>query len=106
MQEYLERRLPENWRDLDLYQRRHWLEDKGSVGTEERDKVCVLEIWAECLGKDPQNITRRDSFEISRLLKGLRGWVYTGGSVRFSIYGKQKVYEKSKAEPKTEPSTK
>lgn len=92
--EYLERLLPTNWDDLDTYQRRQWLVDDKNVGTVERTNVCTLEIWAECLEKDPNSITRRDSFEIGRILKSLRGWSATGATLRFKIYGVQKVYAK------------
>ena len=91
--EYLARLLPEKWEDMDVCQRRTWLEDKDNVGTVERESVCVLEIWAECFGNDPNRITRKDSFEISRLLKGLRGWKFDG-SKRSKLYGKQKMLVK------------
>lgn len=90
--EYLGRMLPENWDDLDTYQRRNWLADEKNEGTVKRDRVCILEIWAECLGKDPNSITRRDSFELSRLMKTIKGWKPYGGAVRFRHYGVQKAY--------------
>lgn len=92
--EYLERLLPNNWDSLDPYNRRNWLEDDNNVGTVIRSRVCLLEIWAECLGKDPNSITRKDSFELGRMLKSLRGWSSSGKSLRFKWYGAQKVFEK------------
>lgn len=90
--EYLTRLLPKNWDTLDPYQRRNWLEENEDSGTETRTSVCLLEIWAECLGKDPNNITRKDSFELGRMLKSLRGWSSTGKVTRLKWYGTQKVY--------------
>lgn len=90
--EYLARALPKNWEALDPYQRRSWLEVEDNVGTVERSRVCLLEIWAECLGKDPNNITRKDSFELGRMLKSLRGWTSTGKPHRFKWYGSQKAF--------------
>lgn len=94
--EYLERLLPTNWDDLDTYARRQWLADDKNTGTVERTTVCSLEIWAECLEKDPNSITRRDSYEISRILKSLKDWTPYGGSVRVKNYGKQKIFDKKR----------
>lgn len=90
--EYLERLLPTNWDTLDPYQRRNWLQDENNRGTVKRERVCLLEIWTECLGKDPNSITRRDSYEISRIMKAIRGWKPYGGVLRFRHYGDQKAY--------------
>lgn len=92
VEEYLNRLLPSNWDDLDTYARRHWLSDDKNEGTEERLQTCVLEIWSEALGKDPTDILRRDSFDISRLMKSLKDWKPYGGSLVFKNYGKQKAY--------------
>lgn len=90
--EYLERLLPENWDELDTYQRRNWLIDEANVGTVSRERVCILEIWAECLGKDPNSITRRDSMELGRIMKTLRGWTPHTKVIKFRHYGTQKGY--------------
>lgn len=90
--EYLDRLLPTNWDDLDTYQRRNWLADEKNEGTEERRDVCILEIWAECLGKDPNSITRRDSIELGRIMKTVKGWRPYGGVIRFKHYGVQKAF--------------
>lgn len=57
-----------------------------------RNRVCVMEVWAEALGREPAAITRRDSYEISRIMKSERGWTPTSRSVRFPLYGVQKEY--------------
>lgn len=92
VREYLERLLPRDWDAMDTYMRRDWLADSDKVGLVVRDRVCLLEIWAECLGKDPSNITRVDSFWLSRLMKSCRGWTPRGGTLKFPNYGTQKGY--------------
>jgi predicted P-loop ATPase len=92
--EYLRRLLPEDWDNMEPYARRQWLGEEKNVGTVERDSVCMLEIWTECLGKDATNITRKDSFELGRLLKSLRGWTPSGKATRVNWYGSQKVYRR------------
>ena len=90
--EYLERLLPTNWDDLDTYQRRNWLADEKNVGTVVRERTCILEIWAECLGKDPNSITRKDSIELGRIMKTVKGWKPYSGVLRFKHYGAQKAF--------------
>lgn len=94
IQEYLERQLPGNWDKLQPYERRQWLTDETNEGkgTVQRTTVCIMEVWAECLGKDPENITRRDSLELGRALKALRDWHPDTIPKRLKYYGKQKVY--------------
>lgn len=92
--EYLARLLPSDWEDKTPDERRNWLADDKNEGTVERRSVCMLELWAECLGKDPNNITRKDSFELGRMLKSLRGWTANTRPVRIKWYGLQKIYEK------------
>jgi hypothetical protein len=50
-----------------------------------------MEIWAECLGKNPEDITRRDSMELARAIKGMRDW-RPSGPARLKWYGLQKQY--------------
>lgn len=95
IREYLERQLPANWDALDLPQRRGWLEDVDNAGTVSRERVCILEVWAEGLGRDPNMITRRDSFEIGRIMKSIREWSQSERPARYRLYGLQKGYSRS-----------
>lgn len=101
VEEYLERLLPVNWNGMDLYQRRSYLggSEFGSAavaGTVRREKVCIMEIWCECFGKERQNLKRTDSYEIEGILKKLGGWKRTTetktGKTHFPIYGPQKTF--------------
>ena len=99
--EYLERLLPENWADMDIYQRRAFLgggefESQGITGTIRRERVCVMEIWVECFGKERPNIKKADSYEIEGILNKIGGWkkydANTTGKTRIPIYGVQKTF--------------
>jgi len=101
VEEYLNKLLPENWDDMDLFQRRAFLygSDFDTVhkeGTVRRDRVCVIEIWCECFGKQRENIKKADSYEIEGILQKIKGWQkYTGNKsnkMRFGDYGVQKGY--------------
>lgn len=90
--EYLSRKLPEDWYDMDTYERRDWLADSNKVGHVERERVCLLEIWSECLGNEPSRITRGDSFWLGRLMKTCNDWLPLGSTLKFENYGNQKAY--------------
>jgi predicted P-loop ATPase len=100
--DYIETLLPEKWDNMDLYERRSFLAgesefgDTVPIGAKKREKVCVHEIWCECLGKDKANLRRQDSFEIIGVLMRIGGWeTYSGnkqGQTRFPIYGNQKTF--------------
>lgn len=101
--EYLNRKLPKDWDDMDTYDRRNWLADGNAVGQVERRRVCLIEIWAECLGNDPGKITRTDSFWLGRLMKSAPGWEAHGGTLKFSGYGAQKAYTRAENQKTKKP---
>src|SRR6056297_2252386 len=99
--EYLDKLLPGDWAKMDLYQRRSFLngnefDDIGAVGSEERDKVCIMEIWCECFGKERQNLRRTDSYEIEGILNRIGGWKKMdsnkSGKTYYPLYGPQKTF--------------
>ena len=105
VQDYLDRLLPENWDSLDMYQRRTFLSggefgDTPIEGTVRRDRVCIMEIWCECFGKERQNLRKADSYELEGILNKVGGWErYTGnasGKMRISGYGIQRAFIRNK----------
>lgn len=96
--DYLNRLLPEDWDTMLRGERRVWIADEENKGTELRRQVCVLEIWAECLGQDINKIRRIDSMEIARIMKSFRDWEPLGNSRSFGPYGRQKGYKRRRNE--------
>lgn len=100
VREYLERLLPSDWDERDLNQRRAYLHGhefgEEPEGTIRRDKVCVMEIWAELFEGDPKQLTQLHAREIHDILRQTPGWKpYTEGvgKLRFGkLYGVQKAY--------------
>ena len=93
---FLNRKLPEDWADKDLESRRFWLDSDDEDGDVERETVSVMEIWAECFKKRPEDKKRADSDDIARILQQL-GWKRDGRATRrLPIYGVQGVYRRSK----------
>lgn len=57
VREYLDILLPDNWDDIDLFERRNFLTGNelgeiGRKGTVPRTQVSNMEIWCECFGKE------------------------------------------------------
>ena len=99
--EYLERLLPEDWDRMDLAERRGFLRGDqfnggDKPGTVRRTVVSAVEIWAECLGKEPSQIKRSDTYDIFGMLMRIGGWEkYKGnkaGALRRPPYGPQRCY--------------
>jgi len=100
VRDYLERLLPETWRDLDLYARKSFLSggDLGSttIGSVERERVCTMELWCECFGKDAVNLKKTDAYELNTIMARIEGWKKHDcnklGNFTFPIYGRQRGY--------------
>lgn len=99
--DYLDALLPENWTEMDSYERRNFLYgsefgDGKLKGTVRHDRVCLMEIWCECFGKPKESIKKVDSYELDGILYRIGGWkCYDGsksGKMRISGYGVQKAY--------------
>lgn len=99
--DYLETLLPVNWDKMDLFQRRSFLggsefDGAPKAGTMRREKVCIMEIWCECFGKERQNLKRSDSYEVESILMKVGGWEpirgLKSGKTRFPLYGPQKTF--------------
>jgi hypothetical protein len=93
--DYLDRLLPEDWEEKDLYSRRQWLES-DAVGTVPRTHVCTMELWAEALGNSPDKFDRYASKELRDIMTKLPEW-RRSGNVRMVIkpYGQQRYFERS-----------
>ncbi len=103
VRQYLDTLLPDNWDELDIFERRNFLNgtgvaDIGKQGTVQRKLVCNLEIWCECFGKDPSALKKVDSYELGGIMQKLESWEkYQGtkqGTSVFAIYGKQRAYSR------------
>ncbi|MGE7777363.1 VapE domain-containing protein [Chitinophaga sp. NPDC101104] len=94
IQRYLDTLLPENWEQMDLYQRRGFLagDDLAPAGTKLRTRVCVAEIWCEVLGGQQKDMTKYNVKEIHDIMRSLSGWEFYKGKLRFGNYGVQKGY--------------
>ena len=94
VREYLETLLPEDWDNMDLFERRSFLSGVNTttrVGSIPRTRVCNMEIWCELFGKDQGNLGRAESNNLAAMLHKM-GWVKQERKVRIKPYGPQVVY--------------
>lgn len=95
--EYLNRKLPADWEQRDLYQRRTYLYggDFGDEpeGTVERSRVCAIEVWCEVFGGDSKAFSLAQQREIKDILRRVPGWKPYDGKLRFGkLYGLQRAF--------------
>ena len=103
VREYLDKLLPPNWDQMDLYERRSFIRgdefSKEIIGTVKRDKVCAMEIWCELFGKEHTAMRKIDSYEINAIMRKIDGWErYTGnkqGNAKIPLYGVQRIFVRS-----------
>lgn len=95
VENFLETLLPKNWdeRDLDgrlmFYNGGFGGEERG---TERRDRVCALEIWAELFKGDIKAYTQAQAREITGILRQIKGWKFYGSTYCGKPYGKQRAF--------------
>jgi hypothetical protein len=96
---YLDTLLPENWGEMDMYERRAYFSERNSgmttKGTVSRSAVCNMEIWCECFGNNPAALKKSDSYEISAIMHKMDSWKKAPRTI-FPIYGRQRGYVRDK----------
>ena len=97
VREYLDKLLPVNWEDMNLYDRRGFLRGEGelavkAVGTVSRNHVCIMEVWCELFGKEASMLKKFDSYEIGGIMRKIEGWEKINERVQLPIYGRQRVF--------------
>lgn len=92
VREFLDRKLPEDWKNKTIQDRIVWLSEPDNEGTVVRDRVCLLEIWCEVFEGNWHNFTNVDQREFKAIMDHI-GWeraknpAYVNGP-----YGRQRIY--------------
>ena len=93
--DYLDKRVPDGWDEMNCYERIAWMEDEDNIGTEERTRICALELWCELFNGAKGTMSNADARELNGILSRLKGWEKLPNPVRInSEYGKQRAYER------------
>lgn len=92
--DYLDRLLPENWDEMDIFDRREWL-DSDKKGTVQRRYVCTMELYSEALGRNPDKVDNYELKMIGQIMARIKGWEYQRNKVRrFRHYKRQRYYRR------------
>ena len=98
---FLEKKITSDWYSKTIMERKLYLQENSDFDDEfeteastiERTKVCALEIWCECLGKDRGNFPAHERREINNILCTIPGWKRHKSSMKFgSEYGTQRAF--------------
>jgi predicted P-loop ATPase len=96
IKDYLDTKVPTNWMSMSTQERRMFLNGnvayEGSL--EPMDRVCIAQIWAECLGGDIKYLKPQNRNEIARVLRKIPGWQKSKSTTRCGPYGIQKGFVK------------
>lgn len=98
VREFLEKEIPEDWYKRKLEDKKTFLYSNEVIPSEikmvKRTKICAIEIWVECFGKDAGAIKRQDTVEINNILSNIKGWERFKTVQRFGEFGRQKGFKK------------
>ena len=98
--EFLEKEIPEDWNKKTVKQRRDYFHSSVEPIKDsnkeyiKRDRICALEIWNECMDRDPGSLKRFNTKEINEILERMEGWERGKSGMRFGAYGVQKGFRK------------
>jgi predicted P-loop ATPase len=92
--DYVEKQVPADWPKWDLQQRLMWLGGGCQGGGElvDRDRICALEVWCECLKGDIKHMKYGDAAEINSVIEATPNWKRTKNAARFGYAGVQKGF--------------
>jgi hypothetical protein len=96
--DYLEKKVPAFWDRMDIQERKMFLQ--GNIKPDARealstiDKVCIMQIWVECLGGDQRYLKPQDRTKIRNVLSRIPGWEKVKTAARYGPYGVQKGFRR------------
>lgn len=93
--EFLERPVPIDWLKMDEFDRDMYLSgaDKEAVETMRRDRICVAEIFRECLDDRRKVIKSQDRRRVAQIMDNMPGWERKGVMRFGGGYGRQKGWK-------------
>lgn len=96
IRDYLDTKVPTNWLDMTVQERRMFLNGNAAYEgeLEPMDRVCIAQIWAECLNGDIKYLKPQNRNEIARVLRKIPGWEKSKSTTRCGPYGIQKGFKR------------
>lgn len=98
VRDYLEMPLPERWDKMDIFDRRNYIcgsefGGEREPGVRKRERVCNMEIWCECFGRDGSSMKPADSYAIAAIMRKIEGWEKAERTT-YPLYGRQRGYKR------------
>lgn len=97
IEHFLNTPLPKGWAKKGIDERRMFFRDfadQAESGEAQRTRICIAEIWCECLGKDKEGMDRYKTKDLNDIMKSFPDWEYKPTTANFGEYGKQKFYQR------------
>lgn len=97
--EFVERKVPSDWRKWDIDKRRAFWSGSahgGEIALVERDRITAVEVWCELFYGNARDIKQADAREINHTLAQLKDWERR--TVRFGPYSVQRGFVRKGAE--------
>lgn len=97
---YLDKKLPEDWEELDLFDRKNYLanySEQLNGGGVVRYRVCLYEIWCEALNQPQNKFTTADARELNAIMSMLINWERPKDDKRHTfgnLYGRQRYFRR------------
>lgn len=85
----------EHWLDLPIGSELGF-DDLDGEEPRYRNQTCLIEIWEQMMGRDPNNYPDRDQQMLGRAMKHVQGWTTDGTRSKFGDYGRQRIYYRIK----------
>lgn len=99
---YLDMPIPDNWEDLDKWERSQYVKNYGKAGFEAgakvRDEVGIAEIWNDVFDGTNLGLDMRMTVFIKEALKIIGGWKKSGHRKRTRLFGNVQIWQKDGVE--------
>lgn len=99
IQEFIEKPILSNWRELTISQHKQFWNGNLQYGDDvrpvPRETVCAMEILVECFNMNPGHANNADSREINSVLSRFKNWKRNKSMRRYGLgYDRQKGFER------------
>ena len=95
IREFVDKPVPSDWNSVKLEMRRMYWQGSYNTNTPlvKRDRVCAVEVWRECFGRETTQMKRSDVAEINGVLSRIPGAEKQKNPLRFGPHGLQKGFK-------------
>ena len=95
--DYLEKEVPEDWDNMEIMDRKMYLQGNSKTDKPLRkmDRVCVQQIWVECLDGGTRNLRDYEGKRIGSIIARIPGWKRAKSTIRCGPYKITKGFKRT-----------